>query len=59
LLADVPGENLEGVTSGTYHDFRVEGETPLAALQKTQMEMLGNGLHEPGLWVGFSVYGCQ
>ncbi|HOC00654.1 MAG TPA: CHAT domain-containing protein [Verrucomicrobiota bacterium] len=43
----------------TYHDFRVEGETPLAALQKTQIEMLRNGFHEPALWVGFSVYGCQ
>jgi hypothetical protein len=43
----------------TYHDHRVEGLTPLVALQKTEIEMLKNPLFDPDLWVGFTVYGCQ
>jgi CHAT domain-containing protein len=42
-----------------YHDYRVQGLPPLAAVQKTQMEMLASPVYGPELWVGFTLYGCQ
>ena len=42
-----------------YHDARLDGQTPLAALQEAQAAMLDNGVYEPQAWLGFTVYGCQ
>jgi CHAT domain-containing protein len=42
-----------------YHENRVEGLTPLLALQKSQKTMLANAIFSPYSWVGFSVYGCS
>ncbi len=42
-----------------YHEHRVEGKTPLAALQEAQKSMLSNPVYPPHLWIGFAVYGCQ
>jgi len=42
-----------------YHETRVEGKSPMFALQETQRAMLSSPLYSPYLWIGFTVYGCQ
>jgi CHAT domain-containing protein len=42
-----------------YHQHRLEGKTPLLALQETQKKMLSDAEYELFSWIGFTVYGCQ
>jgi CHAT domain-containing protein len=43
----------------TYHSNRVNGKSPMGALQETQKDMLRNSRYPPNFWIGFTVYGCQ
>ena len=43
----------------SYHDHRLDGKSPLAALQETQRAMLTDARYPPRAWIGFTVYGCQ
>ena len=43
----------------TYHGYRLDGKSPLAALQETQRAMLTDAHCPPPTWIGFTVYGCQ
>jgi CHAT domain-containing protein len=61
LLVSIPPAR-EDVTMDfmtLYHERRVTGTTPLAALQYAQTEMLSGSRYPPCLWVGFTVYGYQ
>ena len=42
-----------------YHEHRVEGKTPLVALQKCQKYMLSKSMYPIHFWIGFTVYGYQ
>lgn len=44
---------------GLYHKNRLEGKTPLVALQETQKTMLSTSKYPPYYWIGFTLYGCQ
>jgi CHAT domain-containing protein/tetratricopeptide (TPR) repeat protein len=41
-----------------YHEERLEGKTPLSALQETQQAMLADERFAPWMWVGLTAYGC-
>ena len=40
-----------------YHQQRVDGNSPLFALQSAQKYLLAQGV-PPGMWLGFTLYGC-
>jgi CHAT domain-containing protein len=42
-----------------YHQNRLKGKSPLAALQETQSAMLSKQEYKPFAWIGFTVYGFQ
>jgi tetratricopeptide (TPR) repeat protein len=60
LVSIPPVEDMVAVSfMGAYHKGRCRGETPLQALQSVQKAALTAGRHDPGLWAGFIIYGCQ
>ncbi|MEN8905309.1 MAG: CHAT domain-containing protein [Clostridiales bacterium] len=60
ILASIPEANDESATKFMlkYHEFRLNGLSPLYAFQKTQLYMLEEDYDFSFLWVGFNLFGC-
>jgi CHAT domain-containing protein len=59
VLVSIPKaeeKNARALTTH-YHRQRIAGNSPLVAFQSAQKYLLAQG-ERPGLWIGFTLYGC-
>jgi CHAT domain-containing protein len=64
ILVSIPpaGDNTAYTFMSLYHKNRLEGTSPLFALQKTQLLMINDSYRSRFSiydWIGFTLYGCQ
>lgn len=58
VLVSIPeaGDRASRELTVKYHEERLKGNSPMAALQVAQKYMLNSGSHQPCHWMGFVVY---